>query len=34
MEQRLRELAECEAALATTEDADLRFHSGPPVQVE
>jgi tRNA-(ms[2]io[6]A)-hydroxylase len=27
---RLRELAEHEAALATTPDAQLRFHSGPP----
>ena len=28
---RLRELAECEARLATTPDDELRFHSGPPV---
>ena len=32
MEQRLRELAECEAALATVADVELRFHSGPPRQ--
>ncbi|HEV2271468.1 MAG TPA: tRNA isopentenyl-2-thiomethyl-A-37 hydroxylase MiaE [Steroidobacteraceae bacterium] len=32
MEQRLRELAECEAGLATAEDVELRFHSGPPRQ--
>lgn len=28
---RLRQLAECEAGLVTTPDAQLRFHSGPPV---
>ena len=33
MEARLRELAECEAGLATSEDAELRFHSGPPAGV-
>jgi len=27
---RLRQLADCEAHLATTPDAQLRFHSGPP----
>jgi tRNA-(ms[2]io[6]A)-hydroxylase len=27
---RLRQLAECEARLATTPDVELRFHSGPP----
>ena len=32
MEPRLRELAECEAGLATSEDIELRFHSGPPRQ--
>lgn len=32
MAPRLRELAECEADLATTEDVELRFHSGPPRQ--
>ena len=31
--QRLLELAEHEARLATTPDAQLRFHSGPPVRV-
>ena len=30
MERRLRQLAECEAGLATSEDIELRFHSGPP----
>lgn len=29
-EARLRELAQCEARLATTPDEQLRFHSGPP----
>ena len=29
---RWRQLAECEAWLATTEDVELRFHSGPPRQ--
>jgi tRNA-(ms[2]io[6]A)-hydroxylase len=29
-QERLRELAACEAHLATTPDAQLRFHSGPP----
>ncbi|MGH8298625.1 MAG: tRNA-(ms[2]io[6]A)-hydroxylase [Steroidobacteraceae bacterium] len=28
--ERLRQLADCEATLATTPDAQLRFHSGPP----
>jgi tRNA-(ms[2]io[6]A)-hydroxylase len=32
MAPRLRELAECESALATAEDVELRFHSGPPRQ--
>lgn len=32
MAARLRELAECEAGLATAEDIELRFHSGPPRQ--
>lgn len=32
MALRLRELAECESGLATTEDVELRFHSGPPRQ--
>ena len=30
---RLRELAECEAGLATREDVELRFHSGPPARL-
>jgi len=32
MTARLRELAEYEAGLATAEDVELRFHSGPPRQ--
>jgi tRNA 2-(methylsulfanyl)-N6-isopentenyladenosine37 hydroxylase len=28
--ERLRQLAECEASLATAPDTQLRFHSGPP----
>lgn len=33
-ELRQRELAECEAGLATREDVELRFHSGPPARVQ
>lgn len=29
-QERLRQLAECEAQLVSTPDAQLRFHSGPP----
>jgi tRNA-(ms[2]io[6]A)-hydroxylase len=34
MERRLRVLAECEARLATSEDIELRFHSGPPAGMQ
>jgi len=34
MDPRLGELAECEARLATLEDGELRFHSGPPAGVQ
>jgi tRNA-(ms[2]io[6]A)-hydroxylase len=33
-ELRLRELAQCEAGLATSADVELRFHSGPPAPMQ